>query len=129
MKQSEIRNLKNEQLVLEVRALREKMFTLRQQMVTEKVADVSQFKFIRRDIARLLTEQQVRNPKVRKPRKARAETPAAATSTSWGKPGRKTSSGGSASVSSGKGGVKGGPKGRARAKAAKAGAAKSGTKA
>ncbi|MBX3365242.1 MAG: 50S ribosomal protein L29 [Phycisphaeraceae bacterium] len=60
MKPSEVRNMKNEQLALELRSLREKLFRLRQQAVTEKVGDVSQFRHVRRDIARLLTEQRAR---------------------------------------------------------------------
>ena len=44
----------------ELKSLREKHFQLRTQSVTEKVQDTSQFKKIKRDIARVLTEQRAR---------------------------------------------------------------------
>ncbi len=56
----EVRKLKDEEIALEVRRLREKLYTLRTQAVTEKVEDLSQFTKIRRDIARLLTERSAR---------------------------------------------------------------------
>lgn len=83
MKSSEVRKLKNEQLALEIRSMREKLFRLRQQAVTEKVADVSQFRQVRRDVARLLTEQRARDKaplsaRARAKAKARAKMEAAA---------------------------------------------------
>jgi ribosomal protein L29 len=56
----EVRKLTDEEISLEVRNLRSKMHTLRTQVVTEKVEDVSSFMNTRRDIARLLTERNAR---------------------------------------------------------------------
>ncbi|MCC6283807.1 MAG: 50S ribosomal protein L29 [Phycisphaerales bacterium] len=72
MNGKEVRALRSEQLALEVQTKREKLFQLRQQATTEKVADISQFKKIRRDVARLLTEHAARNPKPRKGTKRQA---------------------------------------------------------
>ena len=57
MNGEEVRKLSDEEISVEVRKLREKLFTLRSQTVTEKVEDSSQFGKIKKDIARLLTEQ------------------------------------------------------------------------
>jgi large subunit ribosomal protein L29 len=56
----ECRGMSEEQLTGELTSLRQKLFTLRSQTVTEKVEDNTQFRKIRRDIARLLTVQQQR---------------------------------------------------------------------
>lgn len=56
MKGRDVHAMKNEEIVLEVRNLRTKLFDLRTQAVTAKVEDTSQFRKTRRDIARLLTE-------------------------------------------------------------------------
>lgn len=56
----EVRKLKDEEVALEIRRLRDKLYTLRTQAVTEKVEDLSQFTKIRRDVARLLTERTAR---------------------------------------------------------------------
>lgn len=56
----EVRALKDEEIALELRKLRERLFTLRSQGVTQKVEDVSQHRKVRRDIARLLTERRAR---------------------------------------------------------------------
>ena len=53
---AEARKLSDEQLSAEVSSLKGKLYSLRSQMTTEKVEDVSQFKKIRADIARLLGE-------------------------------------------------------------------------
>lgn len=53
----EIRALRDEEITIELDRLRDRMFTLRSQAVTEKVADNSQFSKVRRDIARLLGER------------------------------------------------------------------------
>ena len=50
----------DEKLSAEVKGLRNQLFSLRSQTVTEKVEDNSQFRKIRRDIARLLTVQHER---------------------------------------------------------------------
>lgn len=56
----EARQFTEEQLAGELNDLRSKLFSLRTQTVTEKVEDNSQFRKIRRDIARLLTAQKER---------------------------------------------------------------------
>ncbi|MEM0982609.1 MAG: 50S ribosomal protein L29 [Planctomycetota bacterium] len=60
MNGAEIRALKDEELTIELGKQREKLYTLRVQSVTEKVEDTSQFRKIRKDIARLLTERSAR---------------------------------------------------------------------
>ena len=60
MNGEEVRKLSDEEISVEMRRLREKLFTMRSQTVTEKVEDTSQFGKIKRDIARLLTEQNSR---------------------------------------------------------------------
>jgi ribosomal protein L16 len=57
---SEVHKLSDEELVIEVKRLRQRLFELRTQAVTEKIQDTSQFRKTRTDIARLLTEQQAR---------------------------------------------------------------------
>ncbi len=57
---NEVRGMKDEEIKSELGRLRAKLFTLRGQSVSEKVEDNSQFRKIRRDIARLLTERQAR---------------------------------------------------------------------
>jgi len=56
----EIRRMKDEELDIELRRLRERLYTLRVQGVTEKVEDNSQFGKVRRDVARILTERNAR---------------------------------------------------------------------
>lgn len=56
----EVRKMKNEELGSELSRLRMSLFDLRSQRVTDKVADTSQFRKVRRDIARLLTERRAR---------------------------------------------------------------------
>ena len=51
----EARALSGEEIGIELKRLREKLYTLRTQTVTEKVEDNSQFGKVRKDIARLLT--------------------------------------------------------------------------
>ncbi len=60
MKQKEVRKLNDEEILVEVERLRRKHFELRTQAVTEKIEDTSQFGKIKKDIARLLTEQKAR---------------------------------------------------------------------
>jgi large subunit ribosomal protein L29 len=60
MEAREIRKLTDDQIATEIAAQRRRIFDLRSQAVTEKVADTSQFRTIRRTIARLLTERSVR---------------------------------------------------------------------
>ena len=61
MKAKEVHKLSDEELDIEVKRLRRHMFELGTQAVTEKIQDTSQFRKIRKDIARLLTEQNVRS--------------------------------------------------------------------
>jgi large subunit ribosomal protein L29 len=56
----EVRVLKDEEIRVELRRIRKKLFDLRCQSVSQKVQDSSQFMKMRRDIARLLTEQRRR---------------------------------------------------------------------
>ena len=60
MKANEVHKMSPEELTLEVGKLRNDLYDLRSQAVTEKVEDISKFGKIRKDIARLLTEQRVR---------------------------------------------------------------------
>lgn len=60
MTPNEVRALDDEQLTAELKSLREKVFTLRSQTVTDKVSDNSSFRKVRADIARVLTEQNAR---------------------------------------------------------------------
>lgn len=57
MKAKEVHKLNDEELDIEVARLRKRLYELRTQAVTEKIEDTSQFGKIRKDVARLLTEQ------------------------------------------------------------------------
>lgn len=59
----EARALSQEEVGIELKRLRDKLYTLRTQTVTEKVENNSQFSKVRRDIARLLTAQTERAAK------------------------------------------------------------------
>ena len=60
MKAKEVHKLNDEELGIEVHRLRRKLFELGTQAVTEKIQDTSQFKKIRKDIARVQTELSAR---------------------------------------------------------------------
>lgn len=60
---SEARAMTDEKLSGELTGLRRQLHTLRTQAVTEKVEDNSQFRKVRRDIARLLLVQTERAAK------------------------------------------------------------------
>lgn len=60
MKANEVHKLNDEEIAVELRRLSRKLFDLRTQAVTEKIEDVSQFKKIRQDLARLKTERRAR---------------------------------------------------------------------
>jgi large subunit ribosomal protein L29 len=60
MKAKAVHKLSDEELTIEVDTLRKRMFELKNQSVTEKIQDTSQYGKIRKDIARLLSEQTVR---------------------------------------------------------------------
>ena len=55
-----VRGKSSEEITEELKQLRDKLYTLRIQAVTEKVEDNSLFRKVRGDIARLLTEQNSR---------------------------------------------------------------------
>jgi large subunit ribosomal protein L29 len=69
----EARAMTDEKLSSEVKALRSQLFSLRSQTVTEKVEDNSQFRKIRRDIARLLLVQTERSRAASGAKPARTE--------------------------------------------------------
>jgi large subunit ribosomal protein L29 len=60
MKFREVRKLSDEEIVVEAKRIRQRLFELRNQAVTEKIQDTSQYAKLRRDLARLLTEQSSR---------------------------------------------------------------------
>ena len=60
---TEVRALKDEEITVELGRLRATMLSLNAKGVSEKIEDTSQFGKIKRDIARLLTEQNARNNK------------------------------------------------------------------
>jgi large subunit ribosomal protein L29 len=60
MKPAEVRKLSPDDLKSEATRLRRELFTLRCQSTTEKVADNSRIGKARKDLARVLTEQNVR---------------------------------------------------------------------
>jgi ribosomal protein L29 len=55
-----VKKMTSDELGIELKGLRERLYTLRSQSVTEKVEDVSQFGITKRNIARLMTEQSAR---------------------------------------------------------------------
>ena len=55
MKPKEVREKTNDAIKLELEAAHKRMFDLRNQSVTEKVEDTSQFRKLRRDVARMKT--------------------------------------------------------------------------
>jgi large subunit ribosomal protein L29 len=57
---TEVRKLNDEEITVELANLRGKLLALRNKSVSEKIEDTSQFGKIRKDIARLLTEQTAR---------------------------------------------------------------------
>jgi ribosomal protein L29 len=60
---AEVRKMKDPELGIELKRLRERLYELRTQSVTEKIEDPSQFTKVRRQIARLQTEQNARKQK------------------------------------------------------------------
>lgn len=60
MKPAEVRKLSNDDLKSEATRLRRELFTLRCQSTTEKIADNSRIGKARKDLARVLTEQNAR---------------------------------------------------------------------
>ncbi|QYU66665.1 50S ribosomal protein L29 [Leptolyngbya sp. 15MV] len=64
MTPTEVRQLTDDQLKAEVASTRNRLFKLRSQAVTEKVENTGQFRELRRDLARLLTERTSRRSRV-----------------------------------------------------------------
>ncbi|HBS30060.1 MAG TPA: 50S ribosomal protein L29 [Phycisphaerales bacterium] len=60
MKGVEVHKLTGEEIDTELVRLSRRLYDLRCQTVTEKIEDPSQFKKVRRDVARLKTEQRAR---------------------------------------------------------------------
>lgn len=84
----EVRKLSDEEVVVELKRLREKLFTLKNQATTEKVENTAQFPELRADIARLLGEQSARRHKA-SPRKTKAPAVAAPAAAPAAAPGKK----------------------------------------
>lgn len=63
MKAKEVHKLSEEEVKVETQRLRKRLFELRTQAVTEKIQDTSQFRKVRKDIARVLTESSARQKK------------------------------------------------------------------
>ena len=60
MKAKEVHKFNDEEVDIEIVRLKKRLFELRCQKVTDKIEDTSQFKKVRRDIARLHTERRSR---------------------------------------------------------------------
>ncbi len=63
---ADVKRMGEDQLGNELKSLRMRLFTLRSQSVTEKIEDSSQFGITKRNIARVLTEQNARRKPVAK---------------------------------------------------------------
>ena len=63
IKKDELHKMKDEELVVEAKNLRNKLFELRSASVTEKLENPRQLGNLRKDIARLLTEKRSRELK------------------------------------------------------------------
>lgn len=60
MTPTEMKKMDDADIVIEVQQLRRKLLDLRSQQVTEKIQNTSQFSVVKKNIARLLTEQTAR---------------------------------------------------------------------
>ncbi len=63
MKSAEVHKMSDEELKVEETNLRNRLFEIRSQAVTEKLENPRQIQNLRRDIARVLTEQTLRQKK------------------------------------------------------------------
>lgn len=61
MKPAEVHKMSVDELKIEEGRLRQRLFELRSQAVTEKLENPRQIQHLRRDIARVLTEQTLRS--------------------------------------------------------------------
>ena len=57
---NEVRQMSDEEIRLELVKTRRSLFDLRHKAVSEKITDNAQFRNMRRDVARMLTEQTAR---------------------------------------------------------------------
>ncbi len=73
---SEVKAMKDTEIATELKRLRMRLFDLRAQVVTGKVENTSEFRAVRRDIARLLTEQRSRRPISGRVKKQKVAAPA-----------------------------------------------------
>ncbi len=60
MKAEEVHNMSDDELVVEAERLRKQLYNLRSQSVTEQLENPMQLRKIRKDIARILTVQRMR---------------------------------------------------------------------
>lgn len=60
MKATEAHKMSDEELKVEVQRLRRRLYDLRSQSVTEKLENPKQLGLLKRDVARILTEQRKR---------------------------------------------------------------------
>lgn len=60
MKYQEVKRMTGEEIDIEIDRLQRRLHDMRVHRVTDKVEDISQFKKVRRDIARMLTERRAR---------------------------------------------------------------------
>lgn len=63
MKASEVRNMKDAEIKVELSKLRSNIHDMNAKLVTATVEDTSQFRKTRKDVARLLTERRARDLK------------------------------------------------------------------
>jgi len=63
IKKKELHNMKDQELVEEAGRLRKRLYDLRCQALTEKLENPRQFSNLRKDIARINTEQRARQLK------------------------------------------------------------------
>jgi large subunit ribosomal protein L29 len=63
MNGAEVRKLSAEEIEVETARMQRRVYDLRCQAITEKIEDPSQFRKVRRDIARLKTEHHARQMK------------------------------------------------------------------
>lgn len=75
MTSEEVKKLTAEEIGLELKRLRDRIYALRTQTVTEKLEDHTQFIKVRRDVARLLTERNARRIASMPPAKVKALDP------------------------------------------------------
>ncbi len=63
MKAKEVRGMRDDELTVALKKARTELFDLHSQRVTEKVEDSSKFSKLRKDVARMMTEQHARSRK------------------------------------------------------------------